>query len=155
MRRRVGERWKNECLRPSVKHGGGSVLVWGCISASGVGDIVRIEGIMNAEKYRQVLIHHAIASGKCLFGKGFIFQHENDPKHSANAEKSYLERKTAKSPDLNIIQAVWDHLHREKNKRQPKSKEAWYNIPEDYFRKLQDNLPKRVQDVLEVTDFCL
>lgn len=28
-----------------------SVLVWGYISASSVGDIVRIDGIMNAEKY--------------------------------------------------------------------------------------------------------
>ena len=60
------------------------------------------------------------------------------------------------SPDLNIIEAVWDHLDRERNKGQPKSKEelwevlkeAWYNIPEDYFRKLQDSLPKRVKDVL-------
>ena len=48
--------------------------------------------------------------------------------------KSYLERKTADkmltvmdwpphSPDLNIIEAVWDHLDREINKGQPKSKE--------------------------------
>ena len=41
------------------------------------------------------------------------------------------------SPDLNIIEAVWDHLDREINKGQPKSKElwkvlkeAWYNCPE-------------------------
>lgn len=37
---------KNECLRLSVKNGGGSVLVWDCISANGVGDIVRIDGII-------------------------------------------------------------------------------------------------------------
>ena len=95
VRRRVGERWKNECLQPSVKHGGGSVLIWGCISASGVGNIVRIDGIMNSEKHRQVLIHNAIPSGKRLIGNGFIFQHDNNSKHTANAVKSYLERKTA------------------------------------------------------------
>ena len=74
----------------------------------------------------------------------------------------YLERKTAdktltvidwppKSPDLNIIEAVWDHLDRERNKRQSKSKEelwevlkeAWYNIPKDYLRKLQDSFFKK------------
>ena len=54
-----------------------------------------------------------------------------------------------------IIGAVWDHQDRERNKGQPESeeelwevlKEAKYNIPEDYWRKLQDSLPKRVQDV--------
>ena len=41
--------------------------------------------------------------------------------------------------------SVWDHLDRERNKRQPTSKEepwdvlqeAWRNIPEDYLKKLQ------------------
>ncbi len=58
-------------------------------------DIVQINGIMKVEKYRQVLICHAIPSGKCLIGNDFIFQHDNNPKHTANAVKSYLERKTA------------------------------------------------------------
>ena len=66
--------------------------------------------------------------------------------------KSYLKRKTAdetltvmdwlpQNPDLNIIEAVWDHQDRERNKGQPKFKEElWevlkvtkYNIPEDYY----------------------
>ena len=46
------------------------------------------------------------------------------------------------SPDLNIIEAVWDHLDRERNKRQPTSKEelwdvlqeAWRTIPEDSLK---------------------
>ena len=66
------------------------------------------------------------------------------------------------SPDLNIIEAVWDHLDRERNKGQPKSKEelwqvlkeAKYNISEDYKRQLQDSLPKRVQDVQREKQFC-
>ena len=37
--------------------------VWGC-TASGVGDL--IEGITNADKYKQILIHHATPSGKRL-----------------------------------------------------------------------------------------
>ena len=129
--RRFGERWKNECLWPSVKHGGGSVLVRGCISASGVGDVVQIDGIMNAEEYKQVLFFHAIPYRKSQIGNVFIFQHDNNPKYTANAVKSYLVRKTAdktltimdwppQSPDLNIIGAGWDHLDRERNERQHK-----------------------------------
>lgn len=70
-------------------------MVWGCISVSGVGVIVRIDGIMNAEKHRQILSHHAIPAGKRLIGNGFIFQHGNNPKYTTNVVKSYLLRKIA------------------------------------------------------------
>ena len=46
------------------------------------------------------------------------------------------------SPDLNIIEQVWDHLDREKVQKQPKSveelwkvlKNAWHTIPADVFQ---------------------
>ena len=34
--------------------------MWGCISAGGVGDLFKVDGIMNAEKHKQILIHHAV-----------------------------------------------------------------------------------------------
>lgn len=33
-------------LKPTFKHGGGKIQVWGCFSAAGVGDLHRIYGIM-------------------------------------------------------------------------------------------------------------
>ena len=53
---------KDVCLKPTVKHGGGSIMVWECLTANGMGNSVRIVGIMDAEKYRQILIHHATPS---------------------------------------------------------------------------------------------
>ena len=65
-----------------------AALVGICISTSGVGDIVRIDGITNAEKYRQLLFNYAIPSGKCLIENGLeVFQYHNDPKHTANASE--------------------------------------------------------------------
>ncbi len=40
--------YKDKCVLPTVKHGGGSVVVWGCMSAAGTGELQFIEGTMNA-----------------------------------------------------------------------------------------------------------
>ena len=40
---------------PTVKYGGGSIMIWGCFSATGVENIDIIEGRMNAEKYKKKL----------------------------------------------------------------------------------------------------
>ncbi|CAI9561049.1 unnamed protein product [Staurois parvus] len=39
----------------TVKHGGGSVLLWGCMSTAGVRELHFIQGIMNSQMYCSVL----------------------------------------------------------------------------------------------------
>ena len=64
-------------------------------------------------------MHHAVPSGLALIGKNFVFQQDNDPKHTARVVKQYLENKRrdgsltvldwpAQSPDMNIIGASMD-----------------------------------------------
>ena len=44
--------WKKPGTIPKVKHGGSSIMLWGCFSAAGTGRLVRFEGKMNGEKSR-------------------------------------------------------------------------------------------------------
>uniref|UniRef100_A0AAZ3Q7Q8 Transposase n=1 Tax=Oncorhynchus tshawytscha TaxID=74940 RepID=A0AAZ3Q7Q8_ONCTS len=47
--------WRKPDTIPTVKHGGGSIMLWGCSSAAGTGILVRFEGKMNGAKYREIL----------------------------------------------------------------------------------------------------
>ncbi len=40
---------------PTVKHGGGSIMLWGCFSSAGTGALVKVEGIMNSSIYQSIL----------------------------------------------------------------------------------------------------
>ena len=43
------------CLEEMVKHGAGSIMLWGCFSVVGTGRLVRIKGMMKVAKYREIL----------------------------------------------------------------------------------------------------
>ena len=73
IRRTTKEKMIPECLVPTIKHGGGSVMVWGCFSSAGVGDLVKIEGIMKKKQYKTILENNAIPSGLRAIGRSFVF----------------------------------------------------------------------------------
>lgn len=56
VRRMAGERYQKQCLVPTVKFGGGSIMVWGAVSGKGKLPLHKIEGKMTKETYHQILI---------------------------------------------------------------------------------------------------
>ena len=76
--------WTKPGTIPTVKHGGGSIMLWGCFSAAGTGRLVRIKGKMNGTKYREILNENLLQSIQDLrLGQRFTFKQDNDPKHTA------------------------------------------------------------------------
>jgi DDE superfamily endonuclease len=166
--RRPGERYHIDCLAPTVKHGGGSVMVWGCISWWGVGPLVVVEGTLNKTSYVALMEKHLEPYLKQLEEEhpGIMFQEDNAPCHTSGPATQWRQEHginrmpwPSQSPDLNPIEHLWDHLNRQVRKRNPLPsslpalaaalKEEWAAIPLEVVRKHISSMPDRVAAVIK------
>jgi hypothetical protein len=74
VRHRVGEQMISACVFPTVKHGGGGVMVWGWFAGDTVCDLFRIQGTLNQHVYHSILQQYVIPSGLGFVGLSFVFQ---------------------------------------------------------------------------------
>lgn len=132
-------------LPPTVKFGGGSIRLWGCVASAGTGNLVKVEGCIDSTQYQQILRNNVEESvTKLKLRRGWIFQQDNDPKHCSKSTRAFMQRNKynvlewpSQSPDLNIIENLWDDLKRAVHARQPSNltelemfwKEEWSKIP--------------------------
>ena len=111
----------------TVKYGGGKIFVWGYFTANGVGSFTKIDGIMDQNVCKEILVHHASPSLQRLVAN--IFQQDNDPKHTAAKNLNYLNSYRwpvklmdwpAQSQNLNPIENLWQLLDSKVRKRSVK-----------------------------------
>lgn len=161
--RKANEELRECNLRATVKHGGGSVMVWGCMSASGVGNLHIINGIMDQNKYLDILRQNLIPSVQKLGLDGrYKFYQDNDPKHKALNVRLWLLyncphvlETPPQSPDLNVIEHLWAHLEEKLKNHNIRNKsdlekalfEEWNKIDPAYCQKLVSSMPKRLEAV--------
>ena len=158
-------------VQGTVKFGGGNVMVWSCMSWNGPGYIARIDKTMDSELYIQILREDLQMSVEewGIAKEEFVYQHDNDPKHTAKVTQAYLEQIhmteregrllywPAQSPDLNPIEHMWDYLKFQlgKYETRPSSCEElwkrisaeWYKIPVEFCRDLIRSMSRRLMAV--------
>ena len=65
-----------------------------CFSSAGTGKLVRIEGMMDGAKYREILEGNLFQSSRDLrLGQRFTFQQDNNPKHTVKATLGWFKGK--------------------------------------------------------------
>ena len=82
--KKSGERLSDRLVQGTVKFGGGSVMIWGCMSWEGVGYAAEIDGRMDGDLYLQIL-KNELQNYMRFYGlnpSDVIFQQDNDLKHT-------------------------------------------------------------------------
>jgi len=163
-----GESLSDRTTTPTVKHGGGRIMVWGCMGWNGVGVLTEVEGKMDAAQYVEILEGGLEESVEKLGldRDTFYFQQDNDPKHTSGLAQGWLQDQgfqvldwPAQSPDLNPIEHLWNHV--KKRLRQyshpPSSLHdlwdrlvfEWDNIPSEVCQNLISSMPRRCEAVIK------
>lgn len=168
VRRRVGEEYNPDCVVPTVKHGGGSIMIWGCMAADGVGEMMLCEGRMNSTKYTEVLETALAPSVTQIFGDtntdGVKFQQDNATCHKSAHTMAWMAQNgidlldwPPQSPDLNPIEHIWSILKKNIRRHSISNKQTllaalkheWQKISQEECFKLVESMPKRVAAVIK------
>jgi len=78
--------YQHKHLKPTVKHGGGGLMIWPCSAATGPGHFVVIESTMNSSVYQSILESNVSPSvWQLKLESKWFMQQDNDPKHSSKS----------------------------------------------------------------------
>jgi len=165
--KKEGEGLTDRLVEGTVKHGGGSLMMWGCMLWEGPGFACKIDGKMDGELYVKIM-EDELRESLAYYGKQVnqvIFQQDNDSKHNCKKAKAHFQKQDyqvllwpPQSPDLNPIEHLWNHLKIQLGQyEQPPSgilelwervQVEWEAIKPEVCQNLIESMPRRVKAVL-------
>lgn len=163
VRRPKNKKFDPKYTTKTVKHGGGSILIWACFSHQGVGPIFRIENVMTANEYVNILENVMLPYAEEEMPLKWVYQQDNDPKHTSKKAKDWFRRNNInvlswppQSPDLNPIENLWIDLKKNVARARPTNlsmlwetvESCWNMIPVEKCQSLVKSMPNRCQAVL-------
>lgn len=148
----------------TVKHPA-SVMVWGCFSYHGVGNLVFLPADvrMDRKMYLELLCDNL---PECFEKTNSdIFMQDGAPCHTAKYVKEWLEDCEVNffkdwpgsSPDINPIENLWSLMKRRLcamdtgsvPKLEAAISEVWNNLPQDLIQNLAASVPRRLKECLK------
>lgn len=167
---RPGDPLQPHHLDITVKHGGGSLMLWGCITSEGPGYACQVyDGNMDSATYQHILGTTYMES-LAYYGmhKSTVYlQHDNDSKHKSKSTTEwlaannvrYIDDWPAQSPDLNPIEHVWHHLKLKLSLYETRATNVeelwervnteWDKFTRDDCRRYIDSMPSRIEAVIK------
>lgn len=166
--KKKGQPLQEKEIDPTVKYGGGKIMVWGCMGWNGVGILSEVEGKMDASQYVSILEEGLFESieNSGISLDDVLFQQDNDPKHNSKLATKWFQDHNikvmdwpAQSPDLNPIEHLWEILKTKiYGHDQPSSgvwelwertAEEWGKIEVKQCQRLIESMPRRLGAVIK------
>lgn len=151
-------------LAPTVKWPD-SIMVWGCFSYFGVGELVVLNRnvTMNQYNYYELLNDNLPAAfDKC---KANYFMQDGAPCHTAKSVRKWLDDCCVdyfmdwpgNSPDINPIENLWGLIKKELEgcdtssvkKLEAAVRQVWNDFPADKLHNLADSVPNRLREIIK------
>ncbi|KAG1142387.1 hypothetical protein G6F37_012648 [Rhizopus arrhizus] len=153
-----------------MKHGGGSIILWGCITSRGPEYACRVyDGAMDSQVYMHILstTYRESLAYYGLKHRDIFFQHDNDPKHKSRHTTKWISDNgisalkgwPPQNPNLNPIEHVWRQLKSKLSRydTRPKSiDDLWKRIDKEWnsfaktdIQPYHESMPKRIAAVIK------
>lgn len=157
-------------VRPTVKFGGGSIMIWGCMTYTGLGHMHEVDGKMNSDQYIHILEQDLLPTMheiRTFPFEDLIFQQDNDPKHMSKKTLKWIGEHhlqlmewPSQSPDLNPIEHLWTLLKKRivtqyndvpssMKALSDRTREQWGKIDSQVCQELVESMPRRIDAVIK------